>query len=228
MTWKRSDGNRSGWLRKILVLWFRYFVQGLVLLAPLGISIAVVVWLVQTLDGLVRNWLPPEIYFPGIGVILVVGVITLVGMLSRFLLVHGVFTMVEQAIERIPGVNVIYRTMKELIHTLQKKPSHLGTPVMVRMDEQGTLWKPGLIVREDTDLDSGRKMYLVYLPHSYNFSGNVFYVDKSRLLVLEKISSAEFMKYIASAGLLEPSSSSSSSSPPSSSRNREPDKIPAC
>ena len=71
-------------------------------------------------------------------------------------------------------------------------------PVLVKMD--GGIYKPGFITSKDLD-EIGMPGYVsVYLPHSYNISGNVYLVDKKNIKPINNKSS-EVMKYIVSGGI---------------------------
>ncbi|MDH5609416.1 MAG: hypothetical protein OEY56_08050, partial [Cyclobacteriaceae bacterium] len=66
--------------------------------------------------------------------------------------------------------------------------------------DKGILLKPGFVTQDDLS-DSNLEEYIaVYLPHSYNFSGNLFFVKKSKIIPLTG-SNSEIMKYIVSAGI---------------------------
>ena len=71
-------------------------------------------------------------------------------------------------------------------------------PVLVKVE--ASLYKPGFGTSEDLKNVGLNGKVSVYLPHSYNFSGNVFITDKKNIIPL-KNSSSEVMKYIVSGGI---------------------------
>ena len=71
-------------------------------------------------------------------------------------------------------------------------------PVLVKVENN--LYKPGFVTSDDLKDIGLPGMVSVYLPHSYNFSGNVFLTDKKNIKPL-KNSSSEVMKYIVSGGI---------------------------
>ncbi len=198
------------WLQDILKQWGEWFVQGLLLIAPVAITIAVIVWLIGTLDEVVQTFIPEEMYFPGIGVVLTFLLITLVGAFSRLLVVHGALAFLDRFLVQLPGVGILYTAVKEIFQTIRQHASHLGRPVLVQMDREGKLWKPGLLIENQAPypLDqqlSPRDYVVVYLPHSYNFSGNMFLVKKEWVRPISDTTAVQYLKFIASAGLIAPS-----------------------
>ena len=71
-------------------------------------------------------------------------------------------------------------------------------PVLVKVES--SLYKPGFVTSSDLKEIGLPGKVSVYLPHSYNFSGNVFITDKKNVIPL-KNSSSEVMKYIVSGGI---------------------------
>ena len=71
-------------------------------------------------------------------------------------------------------------------------------PVLVKVE--ASLYKPGFVTNEDLKNVGLNGKVSVYLPHSYNFSGNVFITEKKNIIPL-KNSSSEVMKYIVSGGI---------------------------
>ena len=62
--------------------------------------------------------------------------------------------------------------------------------------------KPGFVTQSDLGLLGKPGMVAVYLPHSYNFSGNLFFVDASRVEKIQ-IDATLYMKFIVSGGVTE-------------------------
>ena len=71
-------------------------------------------------------------------------------------------------------------------------------PVLVRMNNN--LFKPGFVTANDLGKNGLSGVSTVYFPHSYNFSGNIFLVDRKYIKPI-KSSTADVMKYIVSGGI---------------------------
>jgi uncharacterized membrane protein len=76
-------------------------------------------------------------------------------------------------------------------------------PVLVKVYENSTIERIGFITNEDVEsLNIAKGKVLVYLPHSYAISGQLFVVEKKNVSPIDK-SSAEIMKLIVSGGVTE-------------------------
>jgi len=187
-----------------------YFIRGLIVIAPITITIFIVVSLIEFFDNLMTGIIPPEYRFPGIGLITVFVVIYLVGYLSGTLVFQPIFTLIQNAILRIRPLRLIYTTIQDLFKILNRDVSELGKPVMVAMDSEKQVWKLGFLTREQIE-GLPDDLVAVYLPHSYNFSGNLFLVHKDRVKPLEHIPPAEQIKFIVSGGIMPLKATSQSS-----------------
>lgn len=173
---------------------FQYFLRGLLLVVPVGLTVYLIVAMVQWTD----NLLPINI--PGLGLITVFFVTALLGYLANTLFARPFFDLFSGLMKRIPLVSFIYTSINDLVTAFVGDKKKFDTPVLVPFDQQGVLYKPGFITQKDLEEIGLSGMVTVYLPHSYNFSGNVFVVDKSKLIPLSG-RSTEIMKYIVSGGV---------------------------
>jgi uncharacterized membrane protein len=81
------------------------------------------------------------------------------------------------------------------------KERRFTEPVLVKVTRDGHLEKMGFITQKDlSNLNIPNGKVAVYLPHSYNFSGNLFIVSVESITPLDA-SPAEVMKFIVSAGV---------------------------
>ncbi|MFK7755535.1 MAG: DUF502 domain-containing protein [Flavobacteriales bacterium] len=176
-----------------------YFLNGLLLAVPIAVTIWVVVYLFNFLDGLLPvNW------FFGSGIILLVLIITGVGFLGTSLIANPLKRWINSFFDRIPLIKTLYSSIKDLLSAFVGQKKRFNKPVLVKVNEASSLEKLGFVTDEDlSDLgiaESGK--VAVYLPHSYNFSGNLFIVPKSMVTPIDK-NASEVMKYIVSGGVTE-------------------------
>lgn len=176
-----------------------YFLNGLLLAVPIALTIWVVVYLFNFLDGLL-----PVDWFFGSGIILLVLLITGVGFLGTSLIANPLKRWINNFFDRIPLIKTLYSSIKDLLSAFVGQKKRFNQPVLVRVNESSSLEKLGFVTDEDlTDLglpDSGK--VAVYLPHSYNFSGNLFIVPRTMVTPIDK-NASEVMKYIVSGGVTE-------------------------
>ncbi|MBM3159617.1 MAG: DUF502 domain-containing protein, partial [Bacteroidetes bacterium] len=81
-----------------------YFIQGLVILAPIAITGYALYWLFENVDNILR----PYLNVPGLGFLLIISGVMLVGWVSSNFLMGGVLQLFDQWLERTPGVKLIY------------------------------------------------------------------------------------------------------------------------
>ena len=172
----------------------KYFIRGLLLVAPVGLTIYIITIMVQWTDSL----LPIDI--PGVGLLTVLVATTGIGYLANTIIARPFFDIVGSMIKKVPIVNFIYSSINDLVTAFVGDKKKFDTPVLVPFDDKDILYKPGFITHKDLEEIGLPGKVTVYLPHSYNFSGNVFIVDKSRLIPLSG-RNTEIMKYIVSGGV---------------------------
>ena len=169
------------------------FLRGLLLLVPMAAAIYVVVYLYNFLDNLI----PVVKNIPGLSFVLVVLFITMVGSFARRYNT-GMINWFENVIKDIPLLNLVYSSIKDLMTSFMGEKKKFNKPVLVKVES--SLYKPGFVTSNDLKEIGLPGKVSVYLPHSYNFSGNVFITDKKNVIPL-KNSSSEVMKYIVSGGI---------------------------
>ncbi|MFY0598381.1 MAG: DUF502 domain-containing protein [Cyclobacteriaceae bacterium] len=171
-----------------------YFFKGLLLVVPIGLTIYIISTMVVWVDGLI------PINIPGIGLLTVLVVTTSIGYLANSYIARPFFVSINKALQKIPLFGFIYTSINDLVTAFVGEKKKFDQPVLVPFDEKGHLLKPGFITQSDMEEIGLPGMVTVYLPHSYNFSGNLFIVEKSKL-VLMKGKSTNIMKYIVSGGV---------------------------
>ena len=87
--------------------------------------------------------------------------------------------------------------------TFVGKKKGFNQPVLIKLYENSTIERIGFITSEDlTTLNIKNGRILVYLPHSYAFSGQLFVVDRSYIKPIDS-APAEIMKLIVSGGITQ-------------------------
>src|SRR6185436_3498123 len=108
---KKAPKSQSITVKKI----FRYFIQGVIILAPIGITAYVLYWLFERVDSILR----PAVYsitgvnIPGIGFIIILLFVILVGWISSNFLMGSAINFFDQLMERTPGIKFIYSSTKD-------------------------------------------------------------------------------------------------------------------
>ena len=171
-----------------------YFLRGLVLLAPLVVTVWVC-WLVFTnVDG----WLGLPI--PGAGFVVTLVLITIVGFLGSNLLTRSAVNLLEELMGRLPFVRLLYGSTKDLLNAFVGEKRRFDKPVTVDLASDGGVRLVGFVTQESL-AHLGMPTYVaVYCPHSYNFSGQLHLVLATRVHALD-VASADAMAFVVSGGV---------------------------
>ena len=174
-----------------------YFLQGLLYIVPVSVTLYVVYWAFNKIDGI----LPFQ--FPGLGLIVIIALITLIGFAGSVIIASPINSFFQKLLKKAPLLQTIYSSMKDLMHTFVGKKKGFEKAVLIQLYENSTIQRIGFITSEDLNsLGIKEGKVLVYLPHSYAFSGQLFVVERSYITAIDR-SSAEIMKLIVSGGITE-------------------------
>jgi uncharacterized membrane protein len=181
----------------------RFFLQGLLFTGPIAITIYSI-WLVfNWIDGILYKYIENFIGrpIPGLGLILVLAVITLVGFLGSSFLFKPLAIYFDGLLSKTPLVKIIYTSVKDLIAAFVGQKKRFNQPVLVKVNAEGTIEKFGFVTDEDlSSIGVSEEKIAVYLPHSYAWSGNLFIVPSKNVTRINA-SATDVMKYIISAGV---------------------------
>jgi uncharacterized membrane protein len=189
------------------------FFQGLIILAPIVITTWAVVSLFKFVDGILPNLLhvlfpdfvkldplgSPE-KIPGLGFLIVVLIVLIVGYISSSFIVTKLVEWFDIILEKTPGVKVIYSTVKDLMEAFAGNKRKFNKAVLVSI-EANDVWRIGFITQTDASRFGLSEHVSVYVPHSYAFSGVLYFVKKERIKRLDGISSTDAMKFTISGGV---------------------------
>lgn len=192
----------------------QYFFQGIIIIAPIGITLYVVIWLFNLID----NFLPDILYsffpkwmtspdgslrtIPGLGFLLVVIIVTLIGWLSSSFFVSRIVDLLDRVLEQTPGIKYIYSTVKDFLEAFGGNRKKFDKPVLVSVDAAGT-WRVGFITQNEVSQFGLTEHVAVYVPLSYALTGIVYFVPKEKVKQITNMNSAEAMKFAISGGVTQ-------------------------
>ena len=140
--------------------------------------------------------------FPGLGLIIIF-LITIIGIIGSAAITSPINSFFQSLLKRAPLLQTIYSSVKDLMSTFVGNKKGFDQPVMIKIYENSSIERIGFITNENLNsLGIKGEKILVYLPHSYAFSGQLFVVEKSYVTQIDK-SSSEIMKLIVSGGVTE-------------------------
>jgi len=197
-----------------------YFLAGILVTAPISITLYLAYLLFRAIDETVRGVLPPSlnpetylpdtwgsIGIPGIGLIVLVVGLTIIGWLTAGFIGRLFLRVSEALLARIPAVRSLYGAVKQILETvLANQSSAFREVVLVEYPRRG-MWVIGFItgategevqnLTEDTLIN-------IFVPTTPNpTSGFLIFVPRDEITVLD-MSVEEGIKMVVSAGIVTP------------------------
>jgi uncharacterized membrane protein len=192
---------------------FNYFLQGIIILAPITITIWAVFSLFSVIDNILPNilgFILPDSWstdgegnfrtFPGLGFILVISLVILVGWISGSFFVARIVSLLDHALENTPGIKFIYSSVKDFLEAFAGNKRKFTIPVLVNVDGPD-VWRMGFITHSDCVKFDLPGYMAVYVPHSYAISGIVYIVPPGKIKILDHTRPADAMKFAVSGGV---------------------------
>lgn len=170
-----------------------YFLQGLVFLVPIALTVYAFVWVFRIVDG----WLGLPI--PGLGLAVTLVGVTAIGYLLSHLVARKLFSVFETFITRVPIAKFVYTSVKDLMGAFVGEKRRFDRPVVVDV-MPGGLMMLGFVTRESLEVLQLTDSVAVYFPQSYNFAGMLAVVPRSRVKPLS-MDGSQFMAFIVSGGI---------------------------
>lgn len=191
---------KNSFLKRIL----NYFVRGLVLVAPLYITLLIIWSGIEYLDNILPINIPisgkQTVYLPGLGVLIILTGIILLGFFFSTVVPQSFFKFSEGLFKRIPLVSLIYYSIKDLITAFVGDKKKFNQPVLVTIYKDTQIKKLGFITQTDLRHLNLKDHVAVYIPHSYAFSGMLYIVPLEHITLLDA-NSTDIMKMIVSGGI---------------------------
>ena len=199
--------------KKILSSVAQLFFQGVVVLAPIGVTIWVVVSLFNWVDNFLPNLL--NFIFPlqfaevngqipkvtGLGFVVAITLVLFIGWLSSLFFVERLVSIFDKLLEKTPGVKIIYSSVKDFLEAFAGNKKKFDQPVLVNVDSTD-VWRIGFITQKNTEHFGLKDFVTVYVPHSYAISGITYIVSADRIKKMPKgVNASEAMKYVVSGGV---------------------------
>ena len=178
------------------------FINGLILLVPLAITVFVVTEVLNFTEVVLGKHFP--VYYPGMGIVTVLLAIYLVGWLSSYWFMKRVISYGEWLLGKIPVVKFIYNSVKHLSTAVFESNNMFDHVVLVPFHQSRAL---GFVMAEVPSVlreKLGDDYVCVFVPWSLNMtSGTNLFVKKSDVIYLD-ISNESALQYMLTAGAVMP------------------------
>lgn len=183
------------------------FLQGLLAIIPIIVTIALLYWLGTTAEatlGRFLKWvLPVSWYWPGLGIVSGVLFVTLIGFLLNAYFFRKLGKFTENLLSHIPLVKTIYGSVRDIAKfaSASQREEELQKAVLVTIDKDIRLI--GFITGQAAKMPGDEELYTVYLPMSYQIGGYTLLLPESRFVKLD-MNVQDAMRYVLTAAMARP------------------------
>ena len=193
--------------RKSIILSLRnYFITGIVVLVPIGITLYLTKFFIQISSKIIPNEINPNSYLPfaipGIEILLSIILITIIGGLSLSFIGKKVLQIFNDILKRIPILRTIYSAIGQMAETLAPNKTSRKSVVLIEYPRKGS-WAVGFATKENKGEISKRtnkELINVFVPTTPNpTSGFLLMFPKDEVVYLD-MTFEEASKFIVSAG----------------------------
>ncbi len=187
----------------------KYFITGILVTLPLGLTYWILKILLPPVERLIgypiRHYL--NIYFPGMGILLLACLILLIGIFASNFFGRKLGQIGERILDQIPFVRIIYKFVKQLVDTLftQGQARFKGV-VFVEYPRKG-IYSIGFLTSEcrgEIRTLTDEKLVNVFIPTTPNPTSGFFLIFPEKDVKILNMSVEEGLKMIISAGMITP------------------------
>jgi uncharacterized membrane protein len=192
----------------------QYFLQGLLIIAPLAITIYAIYWVISTVDSWVPifresvkdsqgNIIGYEVKNYGLGFLIILVAVIIIGYLSSFFIQSRLFNLFDHWLEKTPGVKYIYTSTRDFFEAFAGNKKKFNKSVLANVFSED-VWVVGFLTDEEMQkFELGADKVAVYVPQAYNFAGQLYILPRDKVRKINKISSGEAMKYAVTGGVVD-------------------------
>jgi len=188
-----------------------YLLTGILVTAPITITVWLSWKILQFFDRTVRRIMPPDFYpdisIPGLGLLMVFLGLILVGALTAGLVGRFFVRSSERILNNMPVVRSVYGAIKQILETvLQNKATAFRQVVLIEYPRPG-IWALGFVsgpTKGEVRRRLGRELVNVFLPTTPNpTSGFLLFVPKADVKIMN-MTIEEGIKLVVSGGIVTP------------------------
>ena len=192
-----------------------YFLTGVVVTAPLGLTFYVAILFIGFIDSKVRGIIPSKYHYdtllpfdiPGIGLIIVFILLTFIGFLTAGFVGRFIIRLGEKVIDRLPIIRSIYGALKQIFESVLNSSSKSFREVVLIEYPRKGIWAIGFITgntKGEVQSKRSTEMVNVFLPTTPNpTSGFLLFLPKKDVDILN-MTIEEGIKMVISGGIVTP------------------------
>lgn len=199
----------------------KYLITGLLIWIPLVITLWVLKFIVDVLDQTLLL-LPPEFetkiwlgfHVPGMGVVMTLVIVFLTGLLTTNLIGARLVHFWHEVLHRIPVVNSIYSSVKQISDTLFSSTGQAFRKALLVRWPNESMWTIAFLTGRpggDVAAHLPGDYISVYVPTTPNPTGGYFVIVARKDVIELDMSVDEALKYIISMGVVPPNGKTTAS-----------------
>ena len=178
------------------------FVNGLLVLVPIIITVLVIDWTLRLTEGVLGQYLP--FYFPGMGIITLTLIIYLVGWASTNWALAKLISLGETMIGTIPVVKFIYTSVKRLSEAVLDPRNNFKRVVHVPYQGARALGFVMADLPPRFQEAMGGGYVCVFIPWSLNMTSGTTLLVKEEDVIDIPVPKDEALQYMLTAGAVMP------------------------
>ena len=187
-----------------------YFIAGIVVLIPIGVTIYLTLLLASISSKILPKEINPNHYLPynipGVEIVMSIILITFIGFISLSFIGKKLLKMFNNILKKIPILRTIYSAIVQMTETFTKNDDKKKSVVLVEYPRKGS-WAVGFATKDNTgeiSTKTKRQLINVFVPTTPNpTSGFLLMFPKEDVIHLD-LTFEEASKFIVSAGTIEP------------------------
>ena len=196
--------------RSFLARLRNYFITGIVVLVPIGITLYLTKFFISVSSNLIPKEINPNSYLPfsipGLEILLSIIFITVIGWLSLSFIGKKILQLVNETLKRIPILRTIYSAIGQMTESLAPRKSNKKSVVLVEYPRKGS-WAVGFATKDnkgEISKKTSTELVNVFVPTTPNpTSGFLLMFPKKEIIYLD-MTFEEASKFIVSAGTSNP------------------------
>lgn len=209
------DNSADSSHKKLLTKLRNYFLAGILVTAPIAITLYVVWGFLKFLDNKITPLIPyyinPNTYLPvdipGLGLMIAIVFFITVGWLTRNYFGRLIVKMSENIVKRVPVINTIYGAIKQIFETVMASKSDAFKEVVMFEYPRKGIWVLGFVTgvtKGEVQTVTDNETVNIFLPTTPNpTSGFLLFLPKKDLIYM-KMTVEEGIKMIVSGGIITP------------------------
>ena len=191
----------------------RRIFAGLIAIVPIAVTFWILKFLFIFLDGFAAPLLKQvDIEIPGLGIILTLLFIFILGILITNVLGKTIFSWGEKILDKLPFVNTIYNTIKQITSAFSSSTVKSFEQVVFIQYPRKGLWTMCFVTNQSKN-ENGESFYHVFVPTTPNPTSGVFIIVPQKDAIHPDISVEDGLKAIISGGILDSGTSLSKNLP---------------